>query len=50
MKLRLSVAMLAALSFGAVMAQDTTSDKGKLSYAMGYEIGQDITGGPAAQI
>jgi FKBP-type peptidyl-prolyl cis-trans isomerase len=43
MKLRLSVAMLAALSFGAVMAQDTTTDKGKLSYAMGYEIGQDIT-------
>ena len=42
MKFRVTVAMLAAMGIGAVHAQDTTSDKGKLSYAMGYEIGRDI--------
>jgi FKBP-type peptidyl-prolyl cis-trans isomerase len=42
MKLRWSVALFAAMSTGAVVAQDTTSDKGKLSYAVGYEIGRDF--------
>lgn len=43
MKLRWTVALFAAMSTGAVMAQDTTSEKGKLSYAIGYEIGRDFT-------
>jgi FKBP-type peptidyl-prolyl cis-trans isomerase len=43
MKLRLTVALVAALTMGSAVAQDTTSEKGKLSYAMGYEIGRDLT-------
>lgn len=43
MKLRLVVALVAALGVGAVMAQDTTSEKGKLSYAYGYRIGSELT-------
>lgn len=42
MKLRWTAALCAAMSMGAVMAQDTTSEKGKLSYAIGYEIGRDF--------
>ena len=42
MKLRWSVALFAAMTTGAVMAQDTASEKGKLSYAIGYEIGRDF--------
>ncbi len=45
MKLRLLVAAtLAALTLtaGVVAAQDTTSEKGKLSYALGYKTGIDI--------
>lgn len=42
MKLRLLVALVAALGVGAVMAQDTTSEKGKLSYAYGYRIGAEL--------
>ena len=45
MKLRLlAAATLAALAFaaGTAAAQDTTSEKGKLSYALGYSTGQDI--------
>ncbi|MBB5015616.1 FKBP-type peptidyl-prolyl cis-trans isomerase [Rehaibacterium terrae] len=42
MKLRLTAALLAALTTGAVTAQDTTSEKGRLSYAIGYEIGRDL--------
>jgi len=34
--------ILAVLITGPVMAQDLTSDKGKLSYAVGWDIGQDI--------
>jgi FKBP-type peptidyl-prolyl cis-trans isomerase FklB len=33
---------LTTLMTGSVMAQDLTSDKGKLSYAVGWDIGQDI--------
>ncbi|MGN6512908.1 MAG: FKBP-type peptidyl-prolyl cis-trans isomerase N-terminal domain-containing protein [Lysobacteraceae bacterium] len=41
MKLRLLAAALAALTLtGAALAQDTTSDKGKLSYALGYQFGR----------
>lgn len=43
MKLRWTVALFAAMTTGAVMAQDTTSEKGKLSYAIGFEIGRDFT-------
>ncbi len=43
MKLRWTVALLAATTMSAALAQDTTSDKGKLSYAVGYQIGHDFT-------
>ncbi len=44
MKLRLLAAALAALTLiaGAATAQDTTSDKGKLSYALGYDLGRNL--------
>lgn len=42
MKLRWTVALFAAMSMSAAVAQDTTSEKGKLSYAIGYEIGRDF--------
>ncbi len=42
MKLRLLAATLAALTLtGVAAAQDTTSDKGKLSYALGYQLGRE---------
>lgn len=34
--------VLAALISGPVMAQDVSSEKGKLSYAVGWDIGEDI--------
>jgi peptidylprolyl isomerase len=42
MKLRLLAAAVAALtlSAGIAVAQDTTSEKGKLSYALGYDLGR----------
>ncbi len=43
MKLRWTVALLAATTMSAALAQDTTSEKGKLSYAIGYQIGQGFT-------
>lgn len=43
MKVRLAIALAAILGTHAVMAQDTTSEKGKLSYAIGYEMGKDFT-------
>ena len=42
MMLRWTVALLAAMTMSAAMAQDTTSEKGKLSYALGYQIGHDF--------
>lgn len=44
MKLRLLAATLAAftLTAGTASAQDTTSDKGKLSYALGYDLGRNL--------
>ncbi len=43
MKLRLLAATLAALTLtgGAALAQDTTSAKGQLSYALGYQLGRE---------
>jgi len=43
MKLRLLAAALAALTLasGVVLAQDTSSEKGKLSYALGYQLGRE---------
>ena len=45
MKLRLLAAALAALTLGAgvAVAQDTTSEKGKLSYALGYDLGRNAS-------
>ena len=34
--------VLVALMTGPVMAQDVTTEKGKLSYAVGWDIGEDI--------
>ncbi len=44
MKLRLLAAALAALTLtaGVAAAQDTTSEKGKLSYALGYDLGRNL--------
>jgi len=44
MKLRLLAAALTALTLtaGAANAQDTTSEKGKLSYALGYDLGRNV--------
>jgi len=42
MSIRFGAAMLAALAVGSVAAQDTTTEKGKLSYAIGFEIGTDF--------
>ena len=45
MNFGLRAAVLAALLVGGANAQDTTSEKGKLSYAIGYEIGNDFVKG-----
>jgi FKBP-type peptidyl-prolyl cis-trans isomerase len=43
MKLRLLAVALAAMTLtGTVAAQDTTSEKGKLSYALGYDLGRNL--------
>jgi len=42
MKVRLGIALLAIMGISSAYAQDTTSEKGKLSYAIGFEIGQDF--------
>lgn len=42
MMLRLGTAAFAVLIAGNLAAQDTASEKGKLSYAIGYEIGTDF--------
>lgn len=43
MNLRWSLAMTAMLVAGSAVAQDTSTEKGKLSYAIGYQIGRDFT-------
>lgn len=44
MKLRLLAAALTAITLtaGAASAQDTASEKGKLSYALGYDLGRNL--------
>ncbi len=42
MNLRWSFAAAALLAAGVAVAQDTSTDKGKLSYAIGYQIGSDF--------
>lgn len=42
MKLRLLAALVAVLSAGVASAQDYSSEKNKLSYSIGYEIGRDL--------
>lgn len=43
MKLRWTTALVALVFIAPAVAQDTSSEKGKLSYAIGYEIGKDFT-------
>lgn len=43
MKLGWSLALAALLVAGSAFAQDTTSDKGKLSYAMGFQMGSRLS-------
>ena len=42
MSIRFGAALFAALAIGSVAAQDTSTEKGKLSYAIGVEIGTDF--------
>jgi len=42
MNLRWSIAAAALLAAGAAVAQDVSTDKGKLSYSIGYQIGSDF--------
>lgn len=42
MRIVFALTVLLALMTGPVMAQDLTTDKGKLSYAVGWDIGEDI--------
>ena len=42
MNLRWSFAAATLLAAGTAVAQDTNTDKGKLSYAIGYQIGSDF--------
>jgi FKBP-type peptidyl-prolyl cis-trans isomerase FklB len=42
MRFAFALAVLTALMASPAMAQDLTTDKGKLSYAVGWDIGKDI--------
>jgi FKBP-type peptidyl-prolyl cis-trans isomerase FklB len=42
MRFVFAIIVLALLSAGPVFAQDLSTDKGKLSYAVGWDIGEDI--------
>ena len=42
MRSRLALTILIMLASGSVLAQDVNSEKGKLSYAVGWDIGADI--------
>ena len=42
MRSRFALSLLMALIMGNAFAQDVSSEKGKLSYAVGWDIGQDI--------
>ena len=43
MKFGWSLALAALFTAGSAFAQDTTSDKGKLSYAMGFQLGSRLS-------
>ena len=42
MRFAFALFVLVTLMSGAAMAQDVSSEKGKLSYAVGWDIGEDI--------
>lgn len=42
MKFACSIALAALVAAGSAFAQDTTSDKGKLSYALGFQVGSRL--------
>ena len=42
MRSRLALSILFMLASGSVLAQDVETEKGKLSYAVGWDIGADI--------
>jgi FKBP-type peptidyl-prolyl cis-trans isomerase len=42
MRLRLLAVVVACLGTSVAMAQDVTSDKGKISYAVGYDLGRSL--------
>ncbi len=42
MRSRLALTLLLIFATGSAMAQDINSEKGKLSYAVGWDIGADI--------
>ena len=42
MRLRLLAVVLACLGMSVATAQDVTSDKGKISYAVGYDLGRSL--------
>jgi len=43
MRSRLALTILLMLASGSVLAQDVNTEKGKLSYAVGWDIGSDIS-------
>ena len=43
MRSRLALTILIILTSGSVLAQDVNTEKGKLSYAVGWDIGSDIS-------
>ena len=45
MRSRLALTILLMLASGSALAQDVTSEKGKLSYAVGWNLGSDIKRG-----
>lgn len=45
MRSRLALTILFMLASGSALAQDVTSEKGKLSYAVGWNLGSDIKRG-----
>lgn len=42
MRSRFALSLIMILASGAALAQDVATDKGKLSYAIGWDFGQDI--------
>ncbi len=42
MKLRLLAVAMAVLGVGSALAQDVSSEKGKVSYAVGYDLGRSL--------